>query len=240
MKKFKRIALLVMASCLLLTACDGEGGGGISVDVDSFKQQEGHQGTEKTPTPTDGGYSGGGGGGTEHQQDDQGENGGMGDEIPQGGNDVEVPLIEIENKIVIFNASFITIDEETYVNLVFDNDPFADKYNFAYYTINEEKLDKAEYMLRETIDDQTTYKVFLGSNQSGTYVIKFYNTDLKQYGTCNLSFKLKSPSVATTYFSMTFNLVQIRLYSIGHAIERHFRKIEETFRRLFQSDHINL
>ena len=240
MKKFRRIALLVMASCLLLTACDGEGGGGISVDVDSFNQQEGHQGTEKTPQPTDGGYSGGGGGGSEQQQQNQDDEGGMGDEITQDGGKVEVPLIEIENKIVIFNASFVTIDDETYVNLVFDSDPFADQYNFAYYTINEVKLDQSEYMVKETIDNQTTYKVFLGSNQSGTYVIKFYNEDSVQYGTCNLSFKLKAPSVTTTYLSMTFNLIQLRMYSIGHTIESHFRKIEELFRRLFSSDHINL
>ena len=239
MKKFKRIALLVMASCLLLTACDGEGGGGISVDVDSFNQHEGHQGNEKTPLPTDGGYSGGGGSGSEHQ-DNQNDQGGMGDEIPQDGNDVEVPLNEIENKIVVFKASFVTIDEETYVNLIFDSDPFAEHYNFAYYTINEVRLDKSEYNLKETIDDQTTYKVFLGSNQSGTYVIKFYNEDSVQYGTCNLSFKLKSPSVATTYFSMTFNLIQLRMYSIGHTIQSHFKKLEEAFRRIFQSDHINL
>ena len=90
------------------------------------------------------------------------------------------------------------------------------------------------------VDGQETYKIYLGSNESGTYVLKFYNSNDKQYGRVNVNIKFKSSNDSTLYFSVAFNLIQIKAVSLAFSIQTTFKKIGDFFSNLFNADRISL
>ena len=244
MKKFKAIIITLLSSVLLLSACEEEGG--FSFANDSFEPDSGEKQGDEIENPKDSqGDSNGSGGDTENGKDPQivegdGEQG----EDPsghQGGINVQDPEIKDTGiNITIFKASFIQVDESFYANIKFDGDPFSETYDFAYYTVNEKTLAKPSFNEKETIESKETYKVFLGSNEAGTYIIKFFNTDDKQYGTSEVKIKRPSEMISRSYLAVAFNLIRVRIYSIGHTIQMHFQKIGDAIRRLFDSDYIRM
>lgn len=242
MKKVKPLLLLAVTSLFLLSACDGEGGGFTIVDGDTYKQIE-TEGEERTPTSTEHGYNGGTGTDAENPEknsEEDNENNEENNNHVGGGSNETTPLVEIDTKITVFKVTFIEFKDEKYANLVFDSNPFAEKYDFSYYTVNENKLEQASYVLKEEINEQETQKLFLGSNEPGIYVIKFYNSKDIQYGASELNIRLKNNATDTSYLSMAVNIFRVRMYSFGHSVQMHFKSIGDMFRRIFESDRINL
>ena len=82
--------------------------------------------------------------------------------------------------------------------------------------------------------------IFVGSNESGTYVLKFYNSNNKQYGRTNVDIQFKSVKESTPYISVAFNLVRVRFVSLSFSIQNVFKKIGDFFSNLFSGDHIAL
>ena len=238
--KRKPLFLLVIASLFLLSACEGEGGGFAIVNNNGGYQPNETEGVEKTPTSSDYGYNGGSGSEGDEVKKDNSENDDEKTEHENIGGGTSTPLVEIETKITIFKVKFVEFKDGEYANLRFDSNPFAEQYDFSYYTINENKLEQPSFFHKEDIDDTEIYSLYFGENNPGLYVIKYFNSEDVQYGTSELNIKIKNITTDTSFFSMAINILQVRLYSVGHSIQMHFKSIGEAFRKFFESDRINL
>ena len=243
MKACKRLLLLCLVSSLFLTGCGEESGFSVGKKVGEDNQQQSTMGDDlKHETTTDNNSNSGATGGKNDnnnddvkiKEDETGTNG-----QSEGQEDV-VPTVDLGNQITTFTFTFVKSDEECYANVSYEDDPFDKKYDFAYYTVNDTRLDKSEYRYKEIVDNTLTYKIYLGSNESGTYVIKFFNSEGKQYGRVNVSIKFKSPVTGTPYISIAFNLVQIRAVSLVFSVQNVFKKIGDFFSNLFNQDRISL
>ena len=239
MKLSKRLILLTLVSSLFLAGCD-DGGFSIAKTNEEAEQQS-TMGEQMKGDKTDNNSNSGATGGKKDDQNDDvnineeetGTNG-------QSQGQEDVPAVDLGNQITTFKFTFVRSDEDNYANVSFEDDPFDKKYDFAYYTVNDQKLDKPEYRYKEMIDGVETYEIYLGSSVSGTYVLKFYNSTNKQYGRVNVAVKFANKSTSTPYISVAFNIVKVRVVSITFAIQNVFKKIGEFFSNLFNADRMSL
>ena len=236
-RKTKLIALLFIPA-LLLSACDE--GGFSSTKINGYEggQDLIDDSDDEKPTIIGGGSSGSQGGGG--QNDGEYEDGDPNTNMIPGGQEHEVETVDLGSQILNFKMFFVKANEENFVNLSFENDPFLEKYNFSYYTVNDMKLDNCEYKVEENIDGSNTYKLFLGTLSTGIYVLKFFNKDAQQYGRADVSIKIKEKTMYKSYFSVSFNLVQIRFLSFAYSIENHFKQFSKFLDEMFVSDYIEM
>ena len=229
-------------SSLFLAGCAEESGFSISrSDVDETQQSSTMGDDLKQNTQTDNNSnSGATGSGKEDDKTDvelnEEETGGNG----QSSGQEEVTAVDLGNQVITFKFTFVKSDEDDYVTVSYEEDPFDSKYDFSYYTVNDKKLDKPEYRYKEITDNIETYKIYIGSSESGTYVIKFYNSENKQYGRVNVAVKFKQVQQNPLYFSVAFNLIKVRVVSISFTIQNVFKKIGNFFSNLFNQDRISL
>ena len=181
MKFSKRILLLTLVTSLFLVGCGDEGGFSISKTDD--------QSTALQQTSTMGDDM------KEEEQESvsaissSGTTNGEPEEVPHTdkepttsapSTEAATPAVDLGNQITTFVFTFVNSNEEMYANVSFEDDPFDSKYDFAYYTVNDQKLEKSDFHEKQTVDGVETYKIYFGSNESGTYVLKFYNSSEKQ------------------------------------------------------------
>ena len=244
MKFFKRSLLLILLSSLFLAGCAEESGFSVGKYNKEDEQQETMEDDlNKQETINDGSNSGATGSGSNDKdkedvqiKDDDSGSGLVGPVV----EDNDTQAIDLGSKITTFVFTFVKSDEDNYVNVTFEKDPFDDKYNFSYYTVNDVKLDNSDYHLKEMVDDAVTYKIYLGSNESGTYVLKFYNQENTLYGKVNVEVKAKNTNTGTPYIAIAFNLIQIRIVSLSFSIQNVFKKIGNFFSNLFNADRMSL
>ena len=241
MKLTKRIILLALISSLFLAGCGDDGGFSIAKS-DESAQQETTMGEElKGDKTTDNNANSGATGVKDDEEDvelNEEEANGNGSST---GLENTTPAVDLGNQITTFTFTFIKSEEEGYANVTFADDPFdKTKYDFSYYTVNEQKLEKSEYRYKEIIDDVETYKIYVGSNESGTYVLKFYNSKNKQYGRTDVNIQFKNVKEGTPYISVAFNLVRVRFVSLSFSIQSVFKKIGDFFSNLFNGDKISI
>ena len=238
MKLSKRFILLTLVASLFLVGCGDDGGFSI-VKNDENTQQESTMGDDLKGDKEENHSTSGSTGANNNEQPEIPENP---EEVVSGasGSQIETPAVDLGNQIQTFIFKFVKSDESMYANVSFEDDPFDKKYDFAYYTVNDQKLEKPEYRYKEMVDGVETYKIYLGSNESGTYVLKFFNSNEKQYGRVNVAVKFKDTNNSTPYISVAFNLVQVRAVSLVFSIQNVFKKIGEFFSNLFNGDRISL
>lgn len=242
MKITKRIILLALISSLFLAGCGDDGGFSIAKSDETNEPQSTMGEDLKGNTKDNNANSGATGAKDDNNKDDveltEEEANGNGSST---GLEDSTPAVDLGNQITTFVFSFVKSEEEGYANVTFADDPFDKaKYDFSYYTVNDKKLEKSEYRYKEIIDDAETYKIFVGSNESGTYVLKFYNSNNKQYGRTNVDIQFKSVKESTPYISVAFNLVRVRFVSLSFSIQNVFKKIGDFFSNLFNGDRIAL
>ena len=228
MKKKKSALLLLLMTSFLLCACD-EGGftaakpsGSIGNDTSSS------DGKNEDNTNQ---YSGHGSSGSEEnpQENQNGNTEEPGQAVGQGGEG-EGTKIDLGIQITTFKSVCLkTSEEDYYINVSFDANPFDDKYQFAYYTINDVQLTEEDFQEKEIINEKETYKIYVGSNTSGIYVVKFYNAKNIQYGRTDISVKFKDLNLGKTYISVAFNIVQIRVLSFFYTIKERFDRFIGSF-----------
>ncbi len=241
MKISKRIVLLALISSLFLAGCGEESGFSIAKKVDDNEQQA-TMGDDLIKDTTDNNAtSGATGSGKEDEHKDDVE---IKDDVTDGNGQSTgqetTQTVDLGNQVITFTFTFIKSDEEMYANVSFEDDPFDSKYDFSYYTVNEQKLDRCEYRYKEMVDDTVTYKIYLGSNESGTYVLKFFNHSDKQYGRVNVAVKFQNKNNSTPYISVAFNIVKVRVIAISFSVQTFFKKIGEFFSNLLNNDRISL
>lgn len=226
MKIFKPFVLLALLSSLLLSGCD-EGGFSIAPStVDDTAEQNNLSDDENNPNK-DGVYGGGGGSNSEDHQDENNPS----TDISHPGTTPEVtPQVDLGTQIVIFKLTFISIDNN-FVFVSCSEDPLNEKYNFAYYTIDNQELENSRTVPKEVVNDKETYKFYLGSEESKTYTIQFYDTNGKQYGKADLTIEIQKEN--HTFFSNVKNIVEVKFITIGMNFLNQFNKVKEFFRRLF-------
>lgn len=234
MKKIKSLFLLVLITSFFLTACD-EGGFGIASNVEFNKEEtqqtETNNNNDNQPN-THSGATGANDDNTDQHSTEENPSVTPG----EGVEEPNITVVDLGSKIINFKSTCLKADKTSYVNVSFESDPFNSKYDFAYYTVNDQKLGDAETKEQENIDNKITYKLFLGSTYSGTYVIKFYNSKKEQYGSSDLKVDFGSELETKPYISVAFNLVQIRFVSIGFGVRNIFKKIENFFNEMFNQD----
>ena len=213
---------------MLLTGCGEESGFSLAhTDYNGPEEQE-QDPNSVTENVGDSVYGGGGGSNSEeHPEDAQTPI----EDIQPGTPEEPVTQVDLGTQVVTFNLSFVSIDDENYVFVSFTDDPFAEKYNFAYYTIDEKQLDNSNTVSKEMVEEKETYKIFLGSNESKIYTIQFYNKDGKQYGKANITVDV--PTVQYSFFNNIINIVQIKIVSIGLNFIQQINKIGEFFKKIF-------
>ena len=241
MKFSKRILLLTLVTSLFLVGCGDEGGFSISKTDD--------QSTALQQTSTMGDDM------KEEEQESvsaissSGTTNGEPEEVPHTdkepttsapSTEAATPAVDLGNQITTFVFTFVNSNEEMYANVSFEDDPFDSKYDFAYYTVNDQKLEKSDFHEKQIVDGVETYKIYFGSNESGTYVLKFYNSSEKQYGRVNVSVKFDNANYSTPYISVAFNLVRIRFVSLTFSIQNVLKKIENFFSNLFSENKMSL
>lgn len=238
MKRPSSLILLFLIPSLFLTACGDSGGFSSGSKSNSFQEDNTSQNNEEQQEVTHGGGSGSGGEENEsHQNENENEN----QNTSNGeGNEGETSNVDLGTLITNFRTSFVRVNNDNYINLSYVKDPFAAEYQFSYYTINEEKLEQSSFIEKETIDSNETYKLFLGSSEPGTYIIKYFNKSGKQYGTSEFKIKPKYTYSTNSYLAVSFNLIQVRFYAIGYNIQQHFKKIGDFFNDIFNQDHIRI
>lgn len=239
MKLSKRFILLALVSSLFLTGCGDDGGFSVVKSNEPAGQQpvtRDDLNGDNTDTIANSGSTGGNKDEHKDDTDTQEDPNGNGQSTDQQ----EIPVIDLGSQITTFKFTFVKSDEEMYANVSFEDDPFDTKYDFAYYTVNDQKLEKSEYRNKEMVDEVETYEIFLGSNESGTYVLKFYNSNNKQYGRVNVAVKFKDSNTNTPYISVAFNIVKLRVVSLSFAIQNVFKKIGDFFSNLFNADKMSL
>ena len=235
--KFKKgLLLLLLMSTLSLSACDD---GGFSLYIDSkYKSSD-------TPTVIkddkednqDTNSKSGASGSTDDTEveTDQKENDGT--LVDNGQQDT--PIIEVRDQVVMFESKCLKASKDSYVNVAFEGNPFDAYYDFSYYTVNDKKLGSAEYVEKETISGQETYKLYVGSTMSGLYIIKLFNKENKQYGQSYVEIKFEEKATYKPYVSVAFNLVQVRFVSFVFVIQTNFQKVANFFKDLFNNDRLS-
>ena len=241
MKLTKRFTLLALIASLFLVGCGDEGGFSIAKtdDQSTTIHQNSSMGDDMKEEEKE----------VVSAISSSGTTNGEPEDIPHTdkepstnapSTEAETPAIDIGNQITTFVFTFVNSDEQMYANVSFEDDPFDEKYDFAYYTVNDQKLDKSDFHHKEILDGVETYKIFLGSNESGTYVLKFYDSSEKQYGRVNVSVKFDNANYSTPYISVAFNLVRIRFVSFTFSVQNVFKKIEAFFSNLFSENKMSL
>ena len=240
MKIGKRFILLVLVSSLFLVACEDDGGFSIAKHDDEQQEPENNMGDRIEKEDDVIANSGSTGTKDDNEEPENQETNPTiipsTDEVDNGTQ----TIVNIGNQVIPFNIYFEVSSEANYINVSYSEDPFDKKYDFSYYTINDQKLDNSNYCFKETINEKDTYKIYVGSSESGNYVIKFYNSSGVQYGKAYVSVKLNSQINSPTYMSMAFNLIKVRFVSISFSIQNVFKKIGNFFANLFGRDHISL
>lgn len=240
MKHIKRYSLVCLLSLsMLLTACD-EGGFGLPKNNNYDEKQTETIGDQNQNNNTSGSQSGSNGSGDIREDN---TNQGNINHQPHGQTGEQPPAIDpidIGSKIVLFKGNCLKTDETNYVNITFETDPFEDRYDFAYYTINDAKLDNSAFKEKEVIDNVETYKIYLGSNEAGTYVIKFYNNEQELYGRSDLSILSAAEGGYKPYLSVALKLTQMRFLAIYYSIQDTFKRIGNFFSNMANSDRISM
>lgn len=233
----------MLASSLFLAGCSEESGFSVGKKHDQDQQQQ--QSTmgddlrhETTDNNSNSGATGADKG--EHNDDVDIKEEETGTNGQSAGSEETVPAIDLGNQVATFKFTFIKSSEDSFVNMSYEDDPFDEKYDFAYYTVNDTRLDKSEYRHKELVDETITYKLYLGSNESGTYVLKFFNSENKQYGRANISVKFQTQQASPLYISVAFNLVKVRVVALSFSIQNVFKKIGDFFSNLFNADRISI
>ena len=227
MKAIRPLVLISLLFSFVLAGCD-DGGFSISAHNDYGDTAEQDQ-TVNVPSESTG--QGSHGSGTSDTQKEPGE---PSDETSHPGTPADpTEPVNIGNQIITFKLSFVKISEDDFAFVTYSEDPFEEKYNFAYYTIDNKELDNSKMVLKETIEEQDTYKLYLGSNESKTYTIQFYDKDGKQYGRSEIT--VNNPVIHHSFFNNVINIVEIKFISIGMSFINQFNKVKEFFRRIFGS-----
>ena len=227
---------MLLTSSLFLSACD-EGG------FSSTKTNNNSQTNTSIVDENDGKIIEEGGGGAsgssgEHNDNDNNnnENNNTSTSITDDNNNNNSQA-DIGTLITNFRATSIHLNENSYANISFDKNPFSEEYQFSYYTVNEVRLEQADIIVN---DDNNSYNIYIGSTNGGTYLIKYFNNELKQYGSTELKVKGLNSSNNFSYLSMSFNLLQVRFCAIGYTIQMKLQKIGEFFKNIFGNDHIQI
>ena len=229
MKLVKPLVLVTLMFSLLLGGCAEESG--FSLAHTDYYNNEPDEGNNDSVSENKGDsiYGGGGGSNSEDHKEDQQEP--TEQNIQPGEAGEEVEPTDLGTQIVTFNLAFVSLSEDDFAFVTCNDDPFADKYNFAYYTINNTEQNKSEEVLKETVNEVETYKFYVGSQESKTYTVEFYNKDGKQYGKAVLVVDV--PIVHYSFFNNVVNIVQIKVVTVGLNIVQQFNKIGDFFKRLF-------
>ena len=240
MKITKRVILLTLIASLFLVGCGDDGGFSIAKS-DENTQSESTMGDDLKGDKNNDNNAHSGATGAKDDHDQENLNDNTEETTTTGtGSQIETPSVDLGNQIQTFVFTFVKSDEEKYANVSFEDDPFDKKYDFSYYTVNDQKLEKSEYRYKEMVNDVETYKIYLGSNESGTYVLKFYNSTGRQYGRVNVAVKFKNSFDSTPYISVAFNLVRIRVVSVTFSVQNVIKKISDFFTNLFNGDKMSL
>ena len=227
MKRIKPFILICLMSTLLLSACD-DGGFSLSPSGD-YDYVEEDRSMDPVEQPTGDGVHGGGDGA--NSEDNPQENTPQPDEIVPGESQEPAPQIDLGTQIITFTLSFVKVSEDDFVFITCSEDPFEDKYNFAYYTIDNQELDNSKSIVKETVEEKETYKLYLGSTESRTYTVQFYNESGKQYGKSEIT--VNNPAIRYSFFNNVVNIIELKLISVGMSFINQFNKVREFFRRIF-------
>ncbi len=236
MKVFKPFILTSLVLSLLLVGCS-DGGGFSIADNNSYIEEPIEDNRPDPINPQQGDGVHGGGDGT--NSEDNPEEVTKPDE-PVHTTDQGEPYqpIDLGTQIVTFDLSFVSINDDAFAFALCNENPFEDKYNFAYYTIDNVELNNSKEILRETIDEKITYKFYLGSKESKLYTIQFYNKDGKQYGKANL--QVSVPVAHRSFFNNIVNIIEIKIVSVGLTIVQQFQKIADFFKKLFGTNNLTI
>ena len=228
MKVFNPLLLITLLFSLALTGCD-DGGFSISSDSTYVEHQEEDK-AKDSPTESTGESPLGGGNGSS-SEDHKDEKQPIDEELPSGTPGNPIDPVNIGNQIVTFKLQFIKLSDDDFVLATFNEDPFDEKYYFSYYTIDNKELENSKLVLKETVDEKETYKFYVGSDESMTYTIQFYNQDGKQYGRSEII--VNNPVIHYSFFNNVFNIIEVKIITIGMNIINQYNKIKEFFRRMF-------
>ena len=228
MKVLKPFVLLSLLFSFVLTGCDDEGFS-ISASSEYYQQENDKEDTTISENKGDNVTGGGGGANSEEHPEETTEQ-------PQEGVTPGTPAdpvepVDLGNQIVTFTLHFVEINEDDFAIVTYSDDPFDAKYNFDHYTIDNVELDNSKEVFKETINEKETYKLYLGSKESKTYTIQFYNKDGKQYGRSELIVNI--PVVHHSFFNNIINIIEIKIVSIGVNAMTQINKIGEFFKKLF-------
>ena len=228
MRRSKPLIVLGVLLSLIVTGCSDSGGFSISpgdYETEEPQNDQKHGDDEQT----DGKH--GGGGGTESEKNPDGND--PVDPVISGvDHQDETPQVDLGNQIVNFALNFVKVGEDNYVYITVEEDPFDNKYDYSYYTINNAKLDEEKEIVKETIDDKEVYKLYLGEVDSKTYTIQFFNKSGKQYGKSEIEVQVHV--VRKSFVNNLFGIVKIKFVSLGLNIANKFVKIADTIRRWFK------
>ena len=210
MKAIKPFVLVCLLSSLLLAGCDE---GGFSVAPSSeFDEAEEYQGHEVVEQPTGDGVHGGGDGA--NSEDNPEEAKPLPDDVTPGSPQEPAPQIDLGTQILIFQLDYISISNDNYVTVTYSDDPFEEKYNFSFYTIDNQELENSRSVIKDSIDGKDICKFYLGSKESKTYTIQFYDKDGKLYG--KSEFTVVNPVINQSFFNNIFNIIEIKFIIIGN------------------------
>ena len=235
MKKTRPLFVLLLITTLFLPACEDSGGFSIVRNNDYVS----HSNDTEIPDPNEPvSHTGSSGGvGTDNVDVDHTHEPTPVEPGDNNGN-IFTPGSTSGNKITNFKVKCLKIDDEGYINVTFDSDPFMDNMDFSYYTINDIKLQHSDFNEMEIVDEKETHKLYLGAKDNGTYIIKFYDSSSIQYGRADINVNFKDYNVSKVYVAVAFNLIQVRWVAIKEKIEEGFRKIGDFFNNLFSEDKI--
>lgn len=229
MKNTKPLLLITLLFSLLLCGCAEESGFSLAHTDYYNNESDGQKSDSTSENKGDSVYGGGGGSNSEDHKEDQEE---QTNETLQPSTPAEQPEpVDLGTQIVTFNLGFVSINEDDFAFATCNDNPFAEKYDFAYYTINNVELNNSKEALKETINEVDTYKFYVGSQESKTYTIDFYNKDGKQYGKAILTVDV--PTTHYSFFNNVANIIQIKVVSVGLNVVQQFNKIRDFFQKLF-------
>ena len=227
MKPIKSFALVLLLSSFLLTSCD-DGGFSVAPSSEYDVVEENHSPDIIEEHKGDGVHGGGDGSNSEDNPEEAKQ---PDENFNPGTSQQPTPTVDLGNQIVVFKLSFVSISDDDYVIVTYNEDPFDAKYNFAYYTIDNQELDNSKTVVKENVNDQEACKLYLGSKESKTYTIQFYDTNGTQYGKADLLVRI--PVVNRSFFNNIINIIEIKVVSIGIGFINQFSKITQFIRRLF-------
>ena len=227
MKTIRPFVLISLLFSFVLTGCN-DSGFSISAHSDYGDTPDQEQ-TTVVPSEHSGQSSHGAGSSDSDNGNEQAEP--SEEELHPGSSSDSVSPTNIGNQIITFKLKFIKISEDDFAFVTYSDDPFEEKYNFAYYTIDNQELENSKIVLKETIEEQETYKLYLGSKESKTYTIQFYDKDGKQYGMSEIT--VNNPVIHYSFFNNVVNIIEIKFISIGMSFINQFNKVKEFFRRVF-------